>query len=464
MVMSFANVPLLLEDPEGSAKRHIRRFLDERLASIFCETPIAINEGRNAGRFNNGQSSIAHVGLPVPNYPPCPTPRINSLYWPTGASRFSHGLFLINGANLSSILTACGNNNTPQSFKMGTIENAAYAPIDTQMYLLPPRPVSPPGVAANDRLWLLPIVDERYFWQYRTVTIFNPRTTPSFSPTSWTDCFTQLATYLGIAMSWDAVPGGYGVPEATEWKRDGENAAMLLDAAAHTVGMRVVRDWSGATRVCQYATATADYATNLTTFAPSAVAGGDFSTQAVGSVVPEAIEIAFRSDDGSKIGGYLGYANPGSIFEPTRVKTFFSTIKYSNDGSVSLVLQAATDYWGWLTTRYDYDWAGIVPWSLTGYDDFVLWEFGVPKPGGMVAQTRVQSYPYNFGICNLPVDAPSSSSSASSGSSASSHSGGSTVSGSSSASGACGCITVVTGVSCSGSSLSVTYGSARGCC
>ncbi|WP_373649204.1 MULTISPECIES: hypothetical protein [unclassified Schlesneria] len=60
----------------------------------------------------------------------------------------------------------------------------------------------------------------------------------------------------------------------------------------------------------------------------------------------------------------------------------------------------------------------------------------------------------------------SSSSSASSQSSGSSASSGSSshVSGSSSSSGACGCVTVVTGVSCSGGSLSVTYGQARGCC
>ena len=45
-----------------------------------------------------------------------------------------------------------------------------------------------------------------------------------------------------------------------------------------------------------------------------------------------------------------------------------------------------------------------------------------------------------------------------------SSSGGSGSSGTSTSSSPCGCVTVVTGVSCSGGSLSVTYGSARGCC
>ena len=58
----------------------------------------------------------------------------------------------------------------------------------------------------------------------------------------------------------------------------------------------------------------------------------------------------------------------------------------------------------------------------------------------------------------------SSSSSASSSSSSSSNTSSQSVSGSSSSTAPCGCITVVTGVSCSGGSLTVTYGQARGCC
>ena len=58
----------------------------------------------------------------------------------------------------------------------------------------------------------------------------------------------------------------------------------------------------------------------------------------------------------------------------------------------------------------------------------------------------------------------SSSSSASSSSSSSNTSSSQSVSGSSSSTAPCGCITVVTGVSCAGGSLTVTYGQARGCC
>ena len=62
-------------------------------------------------------------------------------------------------------------------------------------------------------------------------------------------------------------------------------------------------------------------------------------------------------------------------------------------------------------------------------------------------------------ICSSSSSSTSSSSSSSTNTSSSQ-----SVSGSSSNTAPCGCITVVTGVSCSGGSLTVTYGQARGCC
>ena len=64
----------------------------------------------------------------------------------------------------------------------------------------------------------------------------------------------------------------------------------------------------------------------------------------------------------------------------------------------------------------------------------------------------------------MSICSSSSSSASSSSSSGSNTSSSQSVSGSSSSTAPCGCITVVTGVSCSGGSLTVTYGQARGCC
>lgn len=502
-MLSYAGVNLLLQDPQGETNRFLRRFLDERMASIFSETPIAVNEGRQNARLNNNQSSIAQVGLPVPNYPMPPTPRINTLYWPTGASRYAYGLFLINGAQLTQILTAVGNQNTPRPLIMGTPDAKTTYPamssVSTSMYLLPARPVSPPNVPANDRLWILPLVDDRYFWQFRSVSIINDgrvgSPSPSFSPVTWDDCFIGLATSLASSLTVDTITSDFGFPDFVEWKRDGENAAMLLDAAAQTVGQRVVRDWStGNTYTLGYSSSISRYNANTANIVPGSggwqiVAGGDFSSVSAGSILPSAVQVTFRSDDASKISGYGSVSVSGSIYEPTTVKTFHSTMPYSSPAASGLATAIADAYGGYLARRYDYDFDGIVPWTPTGYDDFVLWEYGVTKANKLVCQTRVQTLPYNFGITNLPVSTPSSSSgsgsigigSSSSSSGSTSSSGSASSSGSSGSSGPgsgsgssnnnnnnnnndCGCITVVTGISCVDGDLVVTTGSAKKCC
>lgn len=108
------------------------------------------------------------------------------------------------------------------------------------------------------------------------------------------------------------------------------------------------------------------------------------------------------------------------------------------------------------------------------------WHEVGPILGGFIVSTQGEGYYYagqydsdnsrilvmmsTFDPVATNCTASSSSNSASSRSSGSGSSSSVGSSGSGSSSGPCGCITVATNVSCSGGSLSVTYGSARGCC
>ena len=56
-------------------------------------------------RVNSISGKRAFVDMPTPNYPAPPIPRINTLYWPTGATRWATGLFLTNGEELKKILS-----------------------------------------------------------------------------------------------------------------------------------------------------------------------------------------------------------------------------------------------------------------------------------------------------------------------------------------------------------------------
>jgi len=465
MPLSYANVPLLLHDPSGAANDHIRRYLDERMASIFTPELTCYTDDRSGPRTNNSQPSIQQVGLPVPNYPSQPRPKINTLYWPTGATRWAQGLFLIDGENLTRINNAMATSglynkaNTPQSFKMSTPEIGDDG-LSSSLYMLPPRPVSPKNTPSDQRLWILPLVDVRYFWQFSAVSVF--------ASCGWSDLFSQLGTALGVTLSVGAVSGNYFYPDPVEWRRDYENAAMLLDAACHTVGMRFVRNTIGDCYVMNSTLSATKLAGNLTNTSRQEIAGGDMSSLGFASMVPGNVIVTYRNGDNSNIKGVDTVAATISPNDPNWEKVFHTTALQSRT-STGLSGQIASDYYSWLTTRYDYDSAGILSWQPGGFDDFILWEYGVKKGRQKEyhAQTRSQSMPYNFGVTNLPITFtnPCSTSSSSSSISSSSNSGSSgSGSGSASTSGACGCVPVVTGVSCSGGSLVVTYGQARGCC
>lgn len=460
-MLSFAGIPLLLHDPAGAANDHLRKYLDERVASIFTPSLTCYTESRKDARLNNNQTSIQQVGLPVPNYPPQPRPKINTVFWPTGATRFAQGLFLIDGANLQAIINQMGgsgglNENDPQPFVMTTLENSTG--IATPMYLLPARPISPSNVPSDRRLWILPLVDVRYFWAQMPV--------PVFSPQSWNAAFAELASSLEATIWVDSIPAAYGVPDPTEWTRSYENSAMLLDAAAATIGMRFVADWATGSfqyRIVSATTAASDYAMNASTQIPP-IAGDDFSLYSVASQTPGQVLTVYRNVSASDVSSLSSLVEASGPSDPNQTKTFFTTLyetrvlsTFAND----LSEQLAEDYYAWLAARYDIEYTGILGWHPSGFDDFILWEYGVKKgrKKQYVSQTRVQSYPYNFGTCNVPVQ-PQPKTSSSSGSS----SGSSGSSGSSSSSGSCGCVTVVTGVFCTGNGLTVQYGNAAGCC
>lgn len=473
MQITYGGVPLLLQDPEGATDAFLAKYLPEMYASIFCHVNTAVSDARylSEKNLNSDVSTIRRVGLPVGNYPPMPAPRINSLYWPTGAKRWAHGLFLIDGATLAMIVSNVANNagaNLVIADDQPQWGPAANSSVSSTMYLLPPRPVSPPGVVSDARLWLLPLVDIRFFWQQAYVQ--------AYAPGDWLSAVSDIdstgGAYLGGGgadfCSMSVPPSSYGTPYGPEWQRDFEQAALLLDAIALTLQRRVV----GAPAI-DYA-AFAEYAiqssseaavvcaSNLALNYP-VVAGGDFSQLAFSTLGngPKTIYVTFTDPDGSQVGGYAS----SDASNPTNraVKVFHCADSAGVTGASSpvtsgpgadLANQIATDYFGWFSYSYDITYAGIVPWVPTGFDDYVLWEFAAKRYGkrrGFVCQTRVVSMPPNFGADQLPLALPgSSSSSGSSGSSASSSSDSN-------------CVTVVTNVQCTGGNLVVTYGSARKC-
>jgi hypothetical protein len=434
MTLKFAGQSLLLEDPEGRAASWMKRHLDISQISLFGNEQTAYAGNRSNAR----SSSLYSCSLPKFNYTERPPLAINSLYWPTGATRWSCGLFLASDTELSAIYSNLQQGASSTSGTAGSGAGTNYSTvrsgllefgdpttggvIQTQMYLLPPRPISCSTLPGN-RLWLLPMVDVRYYWQFRRVGLYAPST--------WAEALSLLAAALGVSLSGygGSVDTVWGKPDSVELKRDHENAAMLLDAVVASIGLRVVRRYDGTINAVTPAGSEAQVAANVTA-STKHISGGPFGGL-YGAVMPEKVTTIFSSSSGNAASNpttvnLIDRATPpGVTFLPSAEKTIFSTSKFTSPPTkaTNLANAIADNYFAWQKlVGYDRSFAGCVPWQSAGSDDFIQWDFGRKIGRKYLAQTRVQSMPMNFGVETMLNQLDDSSSSSSSESSQSSQS------------------------------------------
>lgn len=260
--------------PESDLLDEINRLLPSLYLNDFGPRPSF--PGKN----------IYGLGYPTQTNIPSPEIRIGDWYYPPTASRWSVFRGLATSSQVRAMLAATQNvpagspviENTsqpipvsptgsrPQKFIMRAVAQGtgvgqadideddeeaiasginvnAYT-LESMMYMLPPRPL---GETAGefDGLYLVTLVDERYWWQWLPVSLFvGVRQMPA--NTTWPGIITQLAAQLGIFITIDAILPVYGVPEPDSplWINM-ENAAVYLDAVANNIGRRVVRKLDG---------------------------------------------------------------------------------------------------------------------------------------------------------------------------------------------------------------------------
>lgn len=407
-MITLGGQPLLMPDSEGELLRWQEAFQAARQYDLFAE-PTSLASNKNG---TQRESARTGPGLPIANYPEPPEARINQLYWPTGATRWARGYFLAADPAVTRIISKSANYTTPLDLKIANSD--AVSGLTIKVYLLPPRPITY-SEASNDRaqLWLIPVVDERYFWnhQYGAVDL---ATDPA---TTWAELYDDLTTQAGIAAA-NAIsispPASYLIPDKNELQRINDNAAVLLDAVCLSTGHRFVTKFDGKHTPERPSSAqTIIDARNNTTF--QKIAGGAGTAFAAASTL-----VTFNKfKDGRPLESGEQYTKSVALSQST-VKSKSGTFNvvhsscladYSGGTIINqtncdnLATQIEADYAAWAKYRYDSTIAGVSEDIIPcGYDDSITMTFGAQrfneekKEYEYEAHTRVKTYPLNFGV------------------------------------------------------------------
>lgn len=377
-MLTFGGKPLLF-DPDGAIQQHIDAKQPLAGSRVFA-SPAARADGRAAA------TNTAHVSIAFPNFPAPPSLKLNQLYWPTGASRWAFGFFLMAQKHIDELSSTSGTMTFEAKHQDGTT-------FSTSLYLLESRPMASLSGSAS----IVVLVDERYFWQFKNVG-------DTAAQTSWSGIFTAT----GLASS-PTVESGYLKPDTTELLRRYENAALVLDAASHSLGKRVIRKPSGTVEVMAPADSQTRYDAQKTA-AGTRIAGATIAAP----LAPAQVQVIFpKIANGCQPTGRTVYAKtadaPSTVASVTGMtKTIYTTCwadystgSFDNQSNCdNLAAQIGSDYYAWLARAFDATYAGIVDWTPTGFDDHTLYDFGRttrPQPGEVAQSTRVQSLPVNFG-------------------------------------------------------------------
>ncbi len=302
--LSFAGVPLRLSTPELVERLERFAWLDHSREGFAAPAP-----------------KLTQLGLPTPLTQP--KPKLGDFYYPIGASCWSifHGI--ATAEDLAAIEKAIW--STGSAYMPGTPGQAdgsgqfvmrdERGSVSTRLFLLPPKPIA--GSAGEPSVYLITLVDDRYFWQFTyTYPIHCHATGGSDDQGSWSNLINWLMSQTGNGAIHFATPDPvYGVPEPdSALYSDGESVAALLDACASNIGGAVVRAFDGTYAIQRWSDAAAALSANRPVDGNTLLGGrvlqaGDKALQAV---LPSTIRVLFPywvAFDGE--GGLSGFRDSG---------------------------------------------------------------------------------------------------------------------------------------------------------
>lgn len=372
--LSYAGVALLLPTPELEAGW---------LAQI--QNPYDFEDLR-PWHFDAPRAE----GVPYPPVPTPPTFRLNSLYWPTGASRPAWFHTVLNFPRLAEVKAALGPTNVAAPLVL--YDGRTGKTVTAWMRMLPERPLNVSCGADAEKHYLVTLTDERLAWYGRRGRVS--------APSSWADLYSQLAAILGVSIAAEAVDPDYGTP-TEKWALDYPSTPALLDAVAASVGQKVVVALDGSVRTVGWATAASDSDAYFATADPP-TAGGRAPAAGIARTVPYLARSVFAASGAYASGG--PYAADAPLFPlsipeygtasgiPGDRQTLYPDALYTGDAAAldALAEVAARDFYGWQLADADVAWPGVEPFEPTGWEDFCEWTLTTRGPDAPFALTRVR--------------------------------------------------------------------------
>jgi hypothetical protein len=408
-MIRYAGVETLLPSPEVEA--FVNANLAPELAQYCCPA--------SGGAEIDATAPYA----PRDNWQKLFSPKLNCLYWPTGASRWATMLLLVDSSMLDVIVPLTSDSFSTNysaepaqlviadSAFVGTINNDDWSAstamdsvaMSTAMYALRPHPISSYTSGGSKTLWVLPLVDERYFWQWKNVGVMTDET-----PDTWAALIDHFETRLGVTITEGDIEDIYATIFSLS-NYQYANAAGMLDAILRRIGHRFSRRITGECRTYAPTAATTVFEANTTD--PDGpthkgiwkeLAGGEFTYNGAASM-PQYVKVIGGTAPGkiqtiaiSTVGGDQWRADT----EVTIWTTYPDDADYPvGTDEVDYATQVATDWVAWRSKRIDRAFIGVKSWTPTGFEDYFAISHGALHQS---PSTRVVTRPENSGIEPFP--------------------------------------------------------------
>jgi hypothetical protein len=382
--------------------------------------------------------------------------RVGSLYWPRDARRFAVAHFCVTTDILEQLRQrlygytydelASGQTMVPGILSLDesspqVVGNVGVVTagnkIETALYMLPPWPLtSIPSDGVAEQLWLLTLVDARFFWRWNLKRLIETSWDPGFQ--TWDSYYEHFAERVyGLStlvtdsaslfagqrtgFDWDEVHADYLFPSPALAATYAEEAGWYLDVIAHNVGQRIVRRLDGSVKAMSVDSSNDLLGENLRlpgldVYAQDCVlaAGGLFGNAANRldyrdflALIPSSFLLACRAVSPDVplltpfggivdvlpaeipgLEGMYGAGAPRIVYEEFQLRDDWQVKNYET--AEVLALRIFRDWLVYLTSPVDLKLRGLVPWQPEGLSDSIEW---VMRPGE--CYTRIRRPPFD---------------------------------------------------------------------